>query len=119
MQNSKMISDFLSYLTEAQTENNISADTLKYTDDLSQDILHKLELEDLNYSERAKLATKLRDTRRERRSVKDSLAVTDLVVEWIGENRDTIHSLQRLLGDVRKKEKCLTGRIYISRTDEV
>lgn len=115
--NSVTLSDFLNWLREVKSDYGHAQDTLKWCDDATQDILHKFELEPVKYKERARLATKLQNIRRERRAAKDMIRVMEDIAAWIDSNSAIIKSLERLLGSVRKAESKLDNRMYINRTD--
>ncbi len=83
----------------------------------TQDILHALELERHSYHEVAALGRELSRVRQERRRHKDAAAQLAPVVEWARANEGTVHSLQRLLGEVRKAERSVQNRIYTPKTD--
>lgn len=86
------------------------------SNDATQDILHQLELCDVDYHQSARLAKKLREVRQERRSAKDRYDTYAPIVNWMDDNRNTIKALERLLGDVRKSEKLTQGRFYTPKT---
>ena len=115
--NSVTLSEFLNWLREVKADHSHAQDTLKWCDDATQDILHKLELEPIKYKERARIATKLQSIRRERRAAKDTIRVTEDMAAWIDSNSAVIKTLERLLGSVRKAEGKLDNRMYINRTD--
>ena len=96
---------------------NISKLKENDTDNETQDILHKLELDDNSYHETAGLAKLLRTVRQERRKAKDNVLITAPIIEWVEENERVIKSLERLLGAVRKAEKSTEGRYYNPKTD--
>lgn len=110
---SKSIDDFLTFLRETRTLNRIAVANEEEANNQTQDILHSLELGKHDAVEYTKLAIQLRNVRQARRAAKDLIATTAPVVAWIAENGQTIHQLERLLGDVRKAEKSLENRIYI------
>lgn len=121
MKNNKLISsgidEFLKYLRETESLNRISIDSEQEMNDAMQDILHSLELEKHDYHEKAQLANKIIDIRKERRDAKNSIIQTAPVVEWIHNNRRVINELEQLLGKVRKEEKNSQGRIYTPKTN--
>ncbi|CCY68993.1 putative uncharacterized protein [Clostridium sp. CAG:678] len=84
---------------------------------MTQDYLHELELSNLNYAEREKIATKLRNVRRERRKAKDYIEICEPLEEFIhnGNNQKFIGKLKEVLGQVRKLEKSHRNRIYINK----
>ena len=96
-----------------------SAGDSQHIEDLkTSDILHKLELENLNYKERAKLATQLATIRKDRRKYKDEYDEYEEyidIVNFAKENEKLIHQLEQLLGSVRKIEKYHSERQYVPR----
>ena len=112
------ISEFLNFLTDANNDYGYNYEQVNTLDKLTQDYLHDLELEHTTYKERAKLATQLRDTRRARRTHKDTVQVLTPVVDWINQNKNSINSLKQLLGSVRKEESKLQNRVYIRKVDQ-
>lgn len=81
---------------------------------LTQDLLHRLELEDLTYNERAKLATELRDCRRRRRNLKNQVEIMEPLAQFL--STDLGHSglkqLKEALGKTRKAEDRQSLRCY-------
>ena len=69
------ISGFLKLLTGAMSDYEFNSDEVSRLDRLTQDYLHKLELEGLDYRERAKVATQLKNTRQLRRQSKDTTEI--------------------------------------------
>lgn len=114
---SEKIANFLSYIKEECQMYDISREMLKECDEATQDILHKIELDPVKYKERARLATKLQEVRRQRRTAKDINELTKIIAIWEKDNQSIIGSLQRLLGDVRKAEKKQQNRTYVPRTN--
>lgn len=112
---SKHISDFLDYLTEANTQYLNSHIEMTEQENLTQDYLHKLELESLNRDERSKVAKQLGECRQKRRKAKDTFEELCPLVEWSGEADviKVIRKLQETLGQTRKIEKSHLNRFYI------
>ena len=81
---------------------------------LSQDYLHLLELSDLSYHDRAKVAMKLKECRMNRRVAKDTAAILGCVTEFLNNERGKMLTgqLQQVLGKVRKAEKYIDQRSY-------
>ena len=86
-------------------------------DRLTQDYLHKLELEELSYSERAKIATQLKRCRRLRREHKDTVEILEPLVQYIesDKGRNTLNLLREALGKTRKAEERMKDRVYYHR----
>ncbi len=112
---SEQISDFVKLLNSVKPSFDYMYDKMKEQDSLTQDILHKLELEDMKYKERAKLATKLQKSRRMRHTYKDCVEELEPIKDFAEENRKLINSLTQLIGAVRKAEKYHTDRKYFLR----
>lgn len=110
------IEAFLDYIRETEQLYRISVANEQEANDATQDILHSLELETHDYHSSARLARKLKEVRQARRAAKDLMGQTLPVVEWAEGNRQTIKSLERLLGEVRKMEKNTGNRIYTPKT---
>jgi len=83
-------------------------------DRLTQDLLHKLELEALDYRERAKVATSLRRCRRLRREHKDTVEVLEPLVQFLDtdKGRNLYNLLREALGKTRKAEERMETRTY-------
>lgn len=110
------IETFLAYIHDAEAQYRMAeADEIE-ANSLTQDILHRIELQEHTHHEYAALSKELKGVRCERRRAKDTLNTTIPIVEWIDANRAVIKGLERLLGEVRKVERSTEGRIYTPRT---
>ena len=67
------LSDFITLVTEALRDYQWNYEEVNRLDHLTQDYLHELELDGLDYRGRAKVATQLRDCRQLRRASKDTV----------------------------------------------
>ena len=83
---------------------------------LTQDLLHELELGGYLYEERAKIATKLAKCRKDRRVYKDAMLELTPYHDFLQENKNIIHKLENVLGAIRNSEKEHQNRFYIPRT---
>lgn len=84
---SQKISDFLKFLSQATSDYSFSKQEVGRLEQLTQDYLHKLELQDSNYHDRARIAAALRRCRVERRIHKDRIAVLEPVVQCMTTDR--------------------------------
>ena len=109
---SKSLETFLSFLREIEQRYHMAEADEQEANDETQDILHSLELQNHSYQEFAKLSKELKSIRKRRRVAKDTMFETAPVLEWVENNREVVKSLERLLGSVRKAEKCTENRIY-------
>ena len=110
------IESFLDYLRETEQELHIAEQTEQTANDATQDILHRLELCELEDVDAERLAYKLQEVRRQRREAKDRIDQTAPVAAWLEERRTVVKELERLLGEVRKQERRANDRIYTPKT---
>lgn len=107
---------FLDYLRDAEEQLRMAEADQAEAEAATQDLLHALELGEHHAKERGRLAQKLREVRRKRRSAKNTVERTRPVAEWAEQNRGVVKSLERLLGEVRKVERKEESRVYAPRT---
>ena len=114
---SMYIAEFLNFTDACDKAFTAANQELKVQDQLTQDYLHKLELENLDRNERSKLATALRNNRRERRKAKDVVEQTAAIVTFFTEpaNVKFLNKLREVLGQVRKIERYQNYRTYLPR----
>ena len=112
---SSVIKMFLDFVENAKSDYNYSLEAMKNEDRITQDYLHKLELEGLNYRERSKIATQLATNRRNRRNYKDAVEELEPIINFFEEpqNRNFLNHMSQLLGQVRKVESYHQKRFYI------
>lgn len=108
---SEIVSDFLSAMREFNSQITYSTEQQKKLEAEIDDMEHQLELTDMSYHEKAKLAVKLQDLLRERRFEKDRCEnLTPIVEAW--KNGGYLSGLERALGEARKVERRFENRIY-------
>lgn len=114
---SQKISDFSKFLSQSLNDYVFSKEEVGRLDQLTQDYLHKLELQDTNCHDRARTAVALRQCRLDRRMHKDQMAILEPVVQFMASDRGRviISDLSQTLGAVRKAERATTDRRYIPR----
>lgn len=115
---SEKIKDFIDYLKQCKDVYSLNGSIMQETDKQTQDILHKLELESLNYHEHARLNKELAEVRRQRRSAKDNVIILKPIAEYTVNNKNVLNSLSQLLGAVRKEEKKLENRMYFPKSEK-
>lgn len=105
---------------DAQDEYDRNGNRIHELDKLTQDYLHKLELGDLNYAERAKVATKLRNCRQERRQCKDTTENLHPLISFLEseKGRQAQNLLNEVLGKTRKIKYIQQNRRYSPRVDK-
>ena len=91
------------------------------TDKLTQDYLHMLELNDLDYGKRAKLATQLKNCRQLRRWHKDTVEILEPLITYLESERgkNFVNLLREVLGKTRKAESRMENRVYYPRVLDV
>lgn len=111
---SEQITNFLNFIAAAQSHYKFCKEEQEKQEDLTQDFLHSLELDGLNYGERSKLATKLVTNRKDRRYYKDRVEELEPIVAFFSDpqNKKMLDKLQQVLGQVRKQENYHKDRTY-------
>ncbi len=114
MKKSEYIEQFLNFLADAERVYDLALKEKEEQEKLESDYIHALELEDLNYRERSKLATQLRNCLRERRKSKNIVEVLEPIVLFKKDdiNKKTLGKMTQLLGEVRKIERYHENRHY-------
>lgn len=110
--NSDIISDFLNLIIQSENEYQFALELQRAEEKKTQNVLHMLELDNLNYKERAKLATQLKNIRQKRRRYKDEVEELECIVQFKKENKNLVNMLTQLLGKQRKVEKSHIDRHY-------
>lgn len=112
---SKDISNFLNFISDASSHYTYCCEELTKQEKLTQDYLHSLELDELNYKERSKIATQLAINRKDRRYYKDRIEELEPIIEFLKkpENEKVIKALEQVLGKCRKAENYHKNRLYI------
>lgn len=108
---SEVVSEFLDAMRKFSVALAYSTERQKKLEAEINDIEHRLELEDLGYHEKARLAATLTDRLRERRYEKDCCEnLAPIVKSWKEANQ--LRGLENALGEARKIEHRLENRIY-------
>lgn len=114
---SEIIAGVCAMFEDAQLDYKWNLAKVGEMDALTQDYLHKLELDDLKYDERAKIATQLAKCRQERREHKDTTQILEPLVEYITseKGKQLTNLLKEVLGKTRKTEDKMENRVYYPR----
>jgi hypothetical protein len=114
---SEYLSEFLNFISEAQSHYRFCSEEVNNQDKLTQDYLHSLELDDLKRDERSKVATKLMINRKDRRYYRDRVEELEPIVQFFEEpqNKKVLDKMKQVLGVVRKSELYHKDRKYIPR----
>ena len=112
----KELEDTINFFTQTTEDYQNNTENESLHDYETQDILHKLELEDVSYHDNAKLGKALMKVRENRRKAKDSVELNAPLAEWIQSHSDVLKSLQKILGETRKIEDKQRRRMYVPRT---
>ncbi|MDR1701700.1 MAG: hypothetical protein LBR56_02870 [Sporomusaceae bacterium] len=117
---SSKIKDFLDFTEDSKRDHEYYNELLVQHDKETQDILHILELNQKGYSDLAKLASKLKAVRQERRRAKVIKQNLQPLITFLETDQAAkfIYKLQAVLGEVRKVEKYTSTQItYHVKTD--
>lgn len=114
---SQVIGGFLAMLDNAVEDYKWNYEEVNRMDSLTQDYLHKLELEELTYQERAKIATALKRCRRARRASKDTVETLTPLIAFLEteKGKNLINLTREILGQTRKVESRMETRTYFPR----
>lgn len=117
---SECISAFIKMMDGAKSDYYWNVDEVRRMEQLTQDYLHKLELEDLNYKERARLATQLAKCRQSRRDSKNMVEVLGPLVQFLESDngKRMLNLMKDALGKTRRIEEKMRSRRYIHRVLE-
>ena len=111
---SASISSFCKLMDCAKRDFAWNFEEVNRLDRLTQDYLHKLELDELDYKERAKIATQLAGCRRRRRECKDTVEILDPLIQFLDseKGRNLLNLMREVLGKTRKVEERMETRTY-------
>lgn len=111
---SSCISDFCKMVENARSDYEWNYDEVNRLDKLTQDYLHQLELDGLDYYERAKVATQLAQCRQLRRISKDTVEVLEPLITFLDgdKGRGMMNLMRETLGKTRKVEERMRTRTY-------
>lgn len=111
------IGELIELMENAKKDYYWNADEVNRLNGLQQDYLHMLELDGLNYGERAKVATKLMKCRQDRRDSKDMVRVLEPLIKFLesDKGRNMMNLIKEILGKTRRIEKDMECRVYIPR----
>ena len=111
---SNYISDFCTMVENAKNDYYWNSSEVNRLDMLTQDYLHKLELDGLDYNGRAKVATKLAECRQLRRESKDTVEMLEPFILFIesDKGKNMMNLIKEALGKTRKVEERMKTRTY-------
>ena len=114
IKNSEIISEFLKLLDRAAKEYPIAYEMVGEKDKETTDFMHEVELEKHDQNEKAKMMTKLKRIRNERRYWKNKVDELQPIHEFVSDKsfKSAMEQLKQLLGKVRKVENYLEDRNY-------
>jgi hypothetical protein len=128
MRVSKNIENFLNFYDAVKRDYDTAFEMVNQCDKLTQDLLHRLELENLSTGEKNKIATQLKYCRKDRRYWKDIVEETESFVNMFNQteaslsdgkkkaeveaNRRFINMLRETLGKIRRQEGYHANRSY-------
>ena len=113
MNKSDTIKNFLDMINEAESTLPIVYGMVNDLDKATQDIMHKLELEELSYKDNCKLMTQLKTIRKDRRYYKDKVEQYQIIATYYKDNKKSVDLLKQKLGEMRKVEEYHLTRTYV------
>ena len=115
MKKSEVIAGFLEFLRGVPLQYRIALSEKLKQEDLTQDLLHHLEIDNPSYRDTALTGQELSEARKTRRVAKDMAEVLAPIDQYIKQHKGEINALEKLLGDVRKVEQQHENRFYVPR----
>lgn len=114
---SKFISEFCDLIASSKADYTWNREEVNRLDKLTQDYLHALELNGLDYKERARVATQLAATRKLRRASKDTVEVLEPLIVFLDSDKgkNMMNLMKETLGKTRKVEEKMSNRTYRNR----
>lgn len=111
------IEAFLALMEQAQRDYTWNEEQVAYFNGLQEDLLHQIELNNLNYKNRARVATQIMKCRQSRRESKDTVRALQPLVEFLDSDkgRQLTNLMKEVLGRTRKVEKQMENRVYVPR----
>ena len=111
---SERISEFCKMIDGAREDYEWNKDEISRLDKLTQDYLHMLELDGLDYKGRAKVATQLTKCRQERRASKDTTQILEPLIVFLDseKGKNMMNLMREILGKTRKVEENMKTRTY-------
>lgn len=111
---STYISNFCKMIDAAKNDYEWNKEEVSRLDRLTQDYLHMLELDGLDYKHRAKVATQLSKCRQERRASKDTTEILEPLIQFLDgdKGRNMMNLMREVLGKTRKVEERMENRTY-------
>lgn len=113
---SEVLSDFLKFIRQCEDDYQAAREAVGVEDKRLQDLLHEMEFADGENAKR-RAATKLQQSRRERRRQKDEVQRLEPIVKFFGElnHKSTLKKMEQLLGQQRKVEEYLNGERHYNK----
>lgn len=113
----KAISGTLSVIQSLEMRHQVNHEGVHEQDLITQDLLHKLELEPLNAAQMVQLAKQLKDVRQTRRLMKDEIEVMQPLMDFMQDtnNKKAMQELAQTLGKMRNVIKIQANRQYYPR----
>lgn len=113
----KSISGTLSVIQSLEMRHQVNYEGVHEQDLITQDLLHKLELEPLNAAQMVQLAKQLKDVRQTRRLMKDEIEVMQPLMDFMQDanNKKAMQELAQTLGKMRNVTKIQASRQYYPR----
>ena len=111
---SQTIDTFLDLASRVEMEYSSKQAELKRCEQLTQDYLHAIELNDLTYHERARIAAGLAKCRLVRRPVKDAVLRMEALAKYLSspKGKAAIAQLTHISGVIRRVEQSQEKRSY-------
>lgn len=115
LQVSNELNDFLDFVANAISMYNYCKGGQTLQEQITQDLLHKLELDNVSRNEQARITTQIKHCRKDRRYYKDRCEELAPLIEIFDDPKwkEIRNRLQSALGHIRRVEKYHADRKYV------
>ena len=110
------LSEFLQFARDVKARYENDQLLMDQYNDETNDMLHYIELLDLNAASGYRAYKRLSEIRRERRICKEEMEILQPLYDFFNQSNATIDEMQRILGICRKTSELIENRVYTART---
>lgn len=110
------LSEFLQFARDVKARYENDLILLDQYNAEQNDMLHYIELLDLNAANGYRAYKRLSEIRRERRNCKEEIEILEPLYVFFGKSNATFDELQKVLGECRRTSAAIENRVYTART---
>lgn len=107
-----IIADFVNLVENIQAQYNFNYEQVGRADEETQDLLHWVELINMDAIKGWKFIKDVKKVRVDRRYYKDQNIILEYVVNYIKTNNSSINNLKYALETIKTRQETLSNRVY-------